>query len=634
LPFDGADGYRVACDAIASVFRPRATLGIAAWAAAKRILTGKSSHERGKWTNERIPFLRGIMDALEDSDPCELVVFAKSSQVGGSECGLNWIGRTIEEAPTPILALFPSEKDSRKWVRTRLQPMIATTPALRKLMPPNKRSDDGNTLQEKHFPDGVLYTGSANIPTDVASVSVAKVLLDEVDRMPATLEGEGDPVELAKRRTATFPRRKIFEVSTPTTEENSRIWGDWLLGTMSRYFVPCLHCNHRQALDFDNLTWPEDRPELACYRCESCATLIAEHEKTEMLAAGEWRMTYPERAAICKSFHINGLYTPAGLGDTWEQHARAWDLAKGKPAKEQVFYNTRRGEVVKGERIRIEWEAPYGRREPYKLRTIPPGVLILTGSADIQHDRIEAHILGHGRDERCVVIDHAVLEGDPTRPEVWRKLDDYLATELLNSFGVVMRLSCSLVDSGAWQHEVVNFTRERRARNIYAAKGSSIRTRPPIGRPSLIDVRHNGQLLKRGAQQYQIGVTVLKNTLYARLRSDAEALVGDRLIRFSDELPQEYFRQLVAEAFDPVHGWQKHYDHNEVLDLVVLGLAAAMHNSVGVHRYRELDWQRLEALYQPANAAARKEAAAAPPTLPGGRFLPTKAKVDNSGSDQ
>lgn len=627
MAYDGADGYRVTCDSIAHAFRPRVLLTNEQWAAANFTLSGKSSQERGRWQGDRVPFLLGVLAALDDSHPAELVVFVGSSQVAKSTCGLIWIGRTIDQAPVPMLALFPTEKDARKWTRGRLNPMIASTPALRRLMPPNKRSEESNTLAEKHYPDGVLYTGSANIPTDVASVSVAKVLLDERNRMPKEIPGEGDPGDLAKRRMAAFSRRKAFEASTPTDEdeEGSGIWTDFLDSTMDRYHVPCPHCGEFQHLTFDNLKWPEGEPERAVYICRESGCVIQEHHKTGMLAAGEWRAEHPEREATNKGFQINGLYTPLGLGDTWAKHAAEWDAARGKPKKLRVFYNTRRGEPFKGEKVRVEWESLYARREPYMLRTIPAGVLILTGSADVQHDRIEAQILGHGRDGRCVVIDYIVLEGEPVRPEVWKKLDDYLASELLNSYGKTLRLSCALVDSGAWQHEVLNYTRDKRSRNIYASKGSSVASREPIKRPSLVDVRSNGQLLKRGAEQYQIGVSVLKHSLYARLRSDAAALPGDRLVRFSEELPAEYFRQLTAESFEPGKGWHKTYERNEALDLFVLGLAAAMHHSTQVHRMRELDWQRLEALYESGAPVPKQELGTAPVAKKGGGFLPTVA---------
>ena len=631
MPFDGPDGYQVALQAFARGIRPRRILGIAAWAQKYRRLTAKGgAAEVGPWRNDRIPQLLGVMAALDDAHPAPLVVFVGSLQIAKSEVGLNWVFRCIHQAPTGILAAFPNEKAAKKWVRTRLNSGIAEIPVIRALVPLGRKIDSGNTLTEKHYTGGVLYTGSAGVPSDMASISVPKVLLEEVDRWPQVLEGEGDPVELAKGRTAAFPGRvKVFVNSTPTTEEESRIWPMWLGSTMERYFVPCPTCNAMQVLSFDNLKWPDGKPAMAVLQCEECAVTIAERRKPDMLHAGQWRAEHPELEEIVKGFHLNGLYTPIGLGRSWVDHARAWDQARGNPAKEQVFYNTRRGEVVKSDRVKLDWEAVAARREPYRLRTIPKGCLLLTAGADVQGDRIEVCIIGWGRSERAVVIDHAILSGDPTRPEVWQALDAYLAGEMSNAAGVTMRIQCAAIDSGNWQHEVINFTRTRRGRNIIATKGSSIRTRQPIGRPTLVDVNYRGHQQKRGAEQYQIGVTVMKTTLYARLKADAEALPTERHMRFSEELPDEYFRQLTAERYDPQHGWQKHYDRNEVLDITIMATAAAMHQSCQIHRLRELDWQRLEALYEPKDGAAKPPVAIVGPVMPvlAGRFMPTSALV-------
>jgi phage terminase large subunit GpA-like protein len=626
VPFDGPDGFVAGCEDWAAAWAPKRPLSVSAWAGKYRRLSGKTAAEPGPWRNDRIPYLQAIMDALDSRHPAPLVVFIKSSQVGGSELALNWIGRTIHQAPASFLALFPSEKGARKWVRTRLNPMIATTPELRTLVPLGRKVDSGSTLQEKHYPDGVLFTGSANIPEDVASISVPYVILDERDRFPRALDDEGDPVELAKRRTSNFVRRKVLEISTPTTEEASGIWPDWLMSTQHRYYVPCPDCGHMQFLRFTQLQWPEGKPKEALYACESCGVLFEERNKTEFLAAGEWRADYPERETEVVGFHINGLYTPIGLGDTWAQHARAWDQAKGKPEKVQVFTNTRLGEVVKSGRERVQWETLHKRAEPYKSREIPRGSLVLTCGVDVQSDRLEAQILGHGRGESIAVVDYVKLYGDPTRDEIWSLLDAYLAGEMLNSFGVRMRIKATIVDSGNWQHEVTNYTRTRKARGIFAGKGSSIEARQPIGKPTLVDVNYRGQQWKRGAEQYQIGVSMLKTILYRRLNADGKALPADQHVRFPGDLPEEYYRQLAAEVYDPKAGWVKTYDRNEALDTFILAMAASLHQTAQVHRNRELDWQRLEEQFEPAKAVAKTDPAKVELTLPG-RFMPTPAIV-------
>lgn len=647
MAFEGPDGYAVALEAVAKAVEPKRVLSVSNWAARFRTLTGKSAAEPGRWRNERIPFLAAIMDALDARHPAPLVVFVKSSQVGGSECALNWIGRTVHQAPGSFLVLFPTDKVGRKWVRTRLDNAIATTPELRRLIPLGRRTNAGNTLSEKHYPGGVLYIGSAGIPDDVASISVPYLLFEEVDRMPVTLEGEGDPIELALRRSTTFPRSKAFMNSTPTDAETSRIWPAWLSSTMDRYFVPCAHCGHPQTLRWSQLQWPAGRPDAAGYVCEECAAFMEERQKTEMLAAGEWRSTHPEREAEVKGFHVNGLYTPIGLGDSWARHARAWERAQGSEARLQVFFNTRLGEVHKGERVKIEWEEIKKRAEPYRLRDVPAGVLVLTSGTDVQADRLETQILGHGRAEQITVIDYVVHYGDTTRAEVWQKLEAYLAGELVNAFGVRMRIECSLVDSGYLPDVVLGFTRTRKAQRIFASRGSTQAERIPIGRPSYPDVKRRGKTdARQGVERYELGVSKLKHWLFELLRADAgtpEAPIpiAERHIRFARGTPNvpggpdfgglddEYFRQLTAETFDPKHGWieRANYHRNEALDTFLLARAAALHHSVAVHRMREADFARLEDLYQRGPAkAAPLELGKQPIEVPGG-FLPIAANV-------
>ena len=627
------DGYAFTCEAWERAWRPRRPLSAEEWAARYRRLSSKTSAEPGPWNPERNPLLNEPM-AFLSTHSAPLFVIMKAAQVGGSEIALNLIGCMIHQEGESILILLPTAADARRYVRTRLDVMLSETPELRALIPSGRRSDSGNTLQEKHGPGFVLFVGSAGIPTDISGISVPNIVFDELDRMPLALEDEGDPVELAKRRATTFMRRKVLEISTPTTDVVSRIYADWVLSSQRRYHVPCPHCGRMQVLVWENVKYPEGRPREAQYMCGECAALIPEQHKTDMLAAGEWRATYPEREHECVGWHLSGLTSPVGLGFTWGQHAVMYERARGNPDKLQAFYNTNLGEVFKSERQALEWETLYQRREPYKLRTIPKGVLLLTAGADIQHDRIEVQMLGWAREERTTVIDYQVLYGDPTRSEVWDALDKYLAAELLNEYGVRMRISGAAIDSGNWQHEVTNFTRMRNTRNIFACKGSSIASRQPIGKPSLVDVNYRGQSYKHGAEQYQIGVSVLKTLLYRRLKADAEVLPADRHVRFSEELNEEYFRQLAAETWDAKAGWRKLADRNEALDTFILARAAAMHHKVQIHRMRELDWQRLESMYEP-NAAPdgaqipQQVIGRDPIPTRGGGFIPTTAAVRN-----
>jgi phage terminase large subunit GpA-like protein len=643
-PFDGRDGYASVLIEAARLIEPRIALKPSEWAERHRRLVGKSSAEPGPWSNDRIPFLRDIMDALDPSHPAPLVVFCASSQVGKSETGLNWIGSRIMEAPASILALFPTEKVARKWIRARLDPMIAITPELRRLVPLGRRSQEGSTLSEKHFRDGVLYTGSAGIPDDVASVSVQYLLCDEVDRMPIVLEDEGDPVELALRRLTTYEgRSKAFMASTPTVMATSKIWRYLISSTFDRYFVPCPHCNHLQFLKWARLQWITGKPETAMYVCEAedCGAAIDESAKTDMLAAGQWRASFPEREEFVKGFHINGLYTPRGLGDPWSAHAAAWERAQGKPGAVQVFFNTRLGEPHAGEQQKVDWDTVAGRREPWPLRVVPRGTLVLTSGTDVQADRLETQVLGWGRGERCRVIDYMVHYGDPSALEVWLDLERYLLTPFRTWNGRQLALSCSMVDAGYLPNDVLGFTRPRKARGIFACRGSRIRTRQAIGRPSYPDTkrkRRNAQPDKRGAELYEIGVHVIKDWLHDRLLRDGgtpdEPLAPEqRRIRFpggikpdgSDGLPDEYFRQLTSETFDAkTQQWveKANYHKEEARDTMIYARGAALHHRVAIHRWTEDDWSAIEAMLEPAPESTDNPPSPAPSGTSAARQLP------------
>lgn len=643
---DQRAAYVAGLEALAKLLEPASPVSIADWADRFRQLSAKTSAEPGQWRTSRIPFLRGIMDALEPWHPAPLVVIKKSAQVGGSEVILNWIGKTMDVAPRSFLALFPTDRVAARWMRARCDSMIKSTPQLRRLLPTGRRSGAGNSITEKHFPGAVLYTGSANRADDVASISVPNMAFDDADRMPVALDDEGDPIELALRRASTFPNSKSVLCSTPTTEDTSRVDPAWRVSTMDRYFVPCPHCGHFQWLRWEQVKWSPGKPRDAAYLCEDCAALIAEHSKTEILEAGEWRAEHPEREADVKGFHVNGLYTPIGLGDSWAKHAAAWERAEGRASRLQVFVNTRLGEVWKGGRQSVEWQELKKRAEPYRLRTVPPGVLLITTGTDVQADRLETQMLGWGREEQATVLDYQVYVGDTTRPEVWAELDAYLAKPLASSKGVPMLPTVSLIDSSYLTDHVLNFTRPRRSRGIFASRGSPIATKDPIGRPSYPDVKRwssKPENDKRGAERYDLGVSKLKSWLLEQLRGDVGAdgqivTPAQRHVRFSVDLSDEYFRQLTAEAYDPKEGWVKRYERNEALDTMIAARAAALHHKAGVHKFREADWVRLEQLYEPANppgGATGAPAAGGPPTppaLPSG-FLPTRAKVRNSDGD-
>lgn len=607
-------GAVVAMRAYRDGWVPERDWSVSEWADERRVLPKKGASEPGPWRTDRTPYLREPMDCLSSSHPCEKVVLQFAIQTGKSECGLNFLGNIIDLRPAPTLVVLPTILVGERWSRQRFQSMIDATPSLRAKIGAARSRDSNNTVSMKETTDGaIIIIAGSNSAASLSSMPIQFLICDEVDRFSIEVDGEGDPIDIALGRTSTFWRRKIVLVSSPTIESLSRINKEYQASDQRRYFVPCPHCDHMQTLEFDHISYPEGQPQEARYACEGCGALIDHHEKTRMLERGEWRATFPERDV--PGFQLSGLYSPVGLGRTWADHAKHWEQIKRDPVRVKTFTNQVLGLTFADENERMDWEALKSRAAPYKVRTIPVGFLLLTAGVDVQGDRLEMQIVAWGRGEVSAVIDWHVISGDPTRPEVWAALDEYLARPIRNEFGIEMRITSTGVDSGYLTDDVLNYTRSRKARGIFALKGASTRGRQIISRPGMVDVNWRGQTIKKGAEMWTIGGDTAKTRLFARLKGDAKyALATDRMVQFSDELPDDYYMQLCAEVYDPnTRRWVKmHGRRNEALDTYVYAMAAAMHPRVKVHAMRDSDWERLEALYQPGEAAPP---AAPPPDI-------------------
>ncbi|MCP5353530.1 MAG: phage terminase large subunit family protein, partial [Chromatiales bacterium] len=85
--------------AMRRALRPDQVLTVSEWADTHRRLSGKAASEPGPWRTDRTPYLREIMDCLSSSSPVQRIVFMKGAQIGGTECGNNWIGYVIHHSP-------------------------------------------------------------------------------------------------------------------------------------------------------------------------------------------------------------------------------------------------------------------------------------------------------------------------------------------------------------------------------------------------------------------------------------------------------------------------------------------------------------------------------------------------------
>jgi phage terminase large subunit GpA-like protein len=585
--------------AAAAGARPDPLLTISQWADKYRTLSQRASSEPGPWRTDRTPYLREIMDCLSPSSLIERTVFMKGAQIGGTECGNNWIGYVIHQAPGPMMAVQPTVEMAKRNSKQRIDPLIEESDVLRALVHDPRSRDSGNTVLSKEFPGGVLVMTGANSAVGLRSMAARYLFLDEVDGYPGDVDGEGDPINLALARTRTFARRKVFLVSTPKITGMSRIEAAFEESDKRYFFVPCPTCREAQILKFPQLRWPKNEPQKAVYVCEHCGQEIANHQKQWMLPRGQWRATAKGDGKTA-GFHLSSLYSPVGWF-AWGDAAKQFEQAQKNSSLLQVFVNTVLGETwtLLGEAP--DWKKLYDRREHYKFGLVPRGGIFVTAGADVQRDRIEVEIVAWGRGKESWSIDYRVFEGDTARPQVWEKLTGLLNETFTTTTGLELPIIQMAVDSGYATNEVYEWAR-RQGNRVLVIKGDS-RAPAIIGSASPIEVGPLGVKLKRGVKVWPVNSGMAKEELYRWLRlerpTDEDLEQGIPFPPGYCHFPrysEEYFKQITAEQLVAklVKGyrkleWQKMRERNEALDCRVYARAAAAR--VGLDRFQEKHWK-------------------------------------------
>ena len=593
--------------------KPDERLSVSEWADKYRYLSSRASAEPGLWRTSRTPYLKEVMDCLANGSPVEEVVFMKGSQVGGTEAGNNWLGYIVDHAPGPALAVSPTVELAKRNSKQRLEPLIEESPRLKQKIKPARERDSGNTVLQKDFPGGTLVLTGANSAVGLRSLPARYLFLDEVSAYPGDVDGEGDPVLLAMARTRTFSRRKVLLVSTPTITGRCRIESLYEDTDRRHFHVPCPGCGTYQTLVWQQVRWPKNQPDKAYYECIECRYEIQEHQKTEMLAAGQWIAENPgHKGGKVAGFHLSALYSPVGWY-SWADAAADWLKSHNNPQHLRVFINTVLGETYAERGEAPDWKRLYDRRSQYRINTVPAGALLLTAGCDVQKDRLAIEIVGWGRDKRSWSIDYRQIPGDTTDTGPggpWAQLARVIDEQFEHESGKFMPLKMIAVDSGFNTQVVYDFVRRYPINRVIATKGfDNLNT--VIGTPKVVDIDLKGKKRPRGAKVWPLGVNLIKSELYSWLRidkpTDEERAATGTPPGYCEfpEYGEQYFQELTAEELlvKKVRGynrptWVKVKDQNEALDCRVMARACAA--VLGLDRFTDAQWVELETNYLPS----------------------------------
>jgi len=514
------------------------------WAEAHRIMTTDVSPFPGKFTYERTPYMREVVDCLSPYHPSRVITVMKGSQIGFStgviEAGIGWI---IAQNPGNILFLTGHSDLVEEAMNTKIDQMIDSC-GLRKMIRPNvlraKNMRTGDTNKSKEFPGGNLIAGSASNHKLLRQRSVRYGFIDDFDAAKKSSKESGSTTRMIEQRFAAyFAKMKLFYISTPELKNTSNIEPLYLQGDQRRYFVPCPCCGEYIALYWEKdiegtggkekggITWKtNDHNELiegsVGYVCQNCGGFFDDSEKYEMNLAGEWRPTAKPTKSDQYSYHISSLYAPPGMYD-WEHYVRQFMEANPpgvKPKEELVktFVN-----LVLGETFEQQGESPkandlQGNTRNYPIGIVPEGlsvkdgngkIVLLTCACDLngtEHDaRLDYEIVAWSETGTTYSVRHGSIgtfipmEGSKRVKEdrerwsydkshqlnVWGEVKRVLSDVYKTDTGRRMQIFISGIDCGyhsVYAYAFLDKAKDNYGLNVFGLKGKDVEKYFKLGR--------------------------------------------------------------------------------------------------------------------------------------------------------
>jgi phage terminase large subunit GpA-like protein len=485
----------------------------------------------------------------------------------------NVLGYFVASDPSPILLVQPTLDMAQAWSKERFNATVRDTPCLRDIISDPKSRDAGNTIQLKTFPGGNLAIIGANAPAGLAGRPRRVVLLDEVDRYPASAGTEGDPVLLAIRRTESFWNSVVYMTSTPTVKGSSRIENEYEQTDKRKWFCPCPRCNHFQTLEWKQIKWESGKPETAGYECENCDAKWSDEDRRSAIGRGEWRPTAPFSGK--RGYFLNGICSPfkAKRGFVSRMHQMAAEFLEAKaggPEQLKTWTNTFLAETWEEEAETLDMSAISSRCESYTPDSLPNEVALVVGGADVQKDRIEVEWVGIGNDDETWGIEAIKIIGDTEKPDTWQRLSHECERKFKRLDGVEIRATAIAID--------IHF-RPKQARDWCQKHGTRIMAMPVFGiggdQTQIVVDRFNKAY---GQRTWSVASSAAKDIIFGRLKI---AEPGPRYCHFPRTYTDEWFKQLTSERAVtrytkgfPKRVYEKSSgSRNEALDMRVYSLA-------------------------------------------------------------
>ena len=440
----------------------------------------------GPYRAEVAPYMQEPADTLTARGITGMVF------VGPAQCGktetliLGWVAFSVKVDPMDMIVYNPTQSAARDFSMRRVDRLHRNSPEVGSLMLRNRDSDN---KFDKHYRTGMILNLSWPTVTEFSGRPVGRIALTDYDRMPDDIEGDGNPYDLASKRTTSFRSfaMTLAESSPSRPVENPKwirgtpheappckgILGLYNRGDRRRWYWPCPHCGSYFEGRWSQMSWDTkatilESAETARLDCPACGIQIAQSERPGMQRWGVWlrdgqsiaedgRIRGEGVRSTIASFWLNGI---AAAFTTWTNlvvsylNALAQYEKTGSEEELKKFWNTDLGEPYLPKSAEVERlpEVLKARAEPLPIEEadepervdrlsnrafsvrplVPPGVRFLVACVDVQTNMfvVQIHGISPGAPFDVVVIDRfnvkKSLRLDAQGEHLWVKPGSYL----------------------------------------------------------------------------------------------------------------------------------------------------------------------------------------------------------------
>jgi len=564
-----------------------------------------SEAEAGTFNPSRTPYFVQV-EKLALSGKYKRLGIMSGAQMGKTMFILNFICKTLTDEARPMLIVLPAKKLAENYSRFRFMPHAKNSGVI-DLVKDGERSNS----YEKLVNDVPLYFVWATSANELCSRPACKAVFDELDRMPDSVEGEGNPVVLAETRSITYPDRFSLAASTPTIKDFSPIESLFLEGTQHKFNIPCKNCCEYFLPEFKLCKWEgkteDEVVESARLVCPTCDYGMNNQDikkaiQDGLLLSGEQRVKREKigqnivvgKQIESKTFSvwISGICSPWNhIGEICWLYVAAANSNENKMRKIQAVKNTRFGELFELEGERVDWKELLKNRMPYKLGSVPTkNIKALVMGVDVQKRCLVFSIRGFTDVGTSYQIDYGRVMGSPKKKETWLELEDKhikkdypLVTEDSTYTDKQYKIQRVLIDEGYETDEVRAFA--RKSPYYLSCKGVKLAMTPIA--VSRVDVNSKLKRDKRPTQLVKIWDEFFKGMLYEKMKQPLDEQ-GSYIL--AEDVDEAFLKEVTGEIYVTTEKggeWRTLRTH-DFLDTEKLCLAGGLYVlRLGANRYRK-----------------------------------------------